>query len=101
MAEPKTRPTDASVDEFIAGVADETRRNDAVVITALMAKITKQKPVMWGDAIIGFGSTAIVYANGSEMDWPVVAFSPRKANTVLYLSLDGYEKFDDIMARLG
>ena len=42
MAEPKTRPTDASVDEFIAGVADETRRNDAVVITALMAKITKQ-----------------------------------------------------------
>ena len=33
MAEPKTRPTDASVDEFIAGVADETRRNDAIAIT--------------------------------------------------------------------
>ena len=101
MADPKTRPTDASVDEFIAGVADETRRNDAVAITALMTKVTKQKPVMWGGAIIGFGSTAIAYANGSEMDWPLVAFSPRKANTVLYLSLDGYEKFDDIMARLG
>ena len=101
MAEPKTRPTDASVDEFIADIPDETRRNDAITITALMAKITKQKPVMWGDAIIGFGATAISYANGSEMAWPLVAFSPRKANTVLYLSLDGYEKYDDIMARLG
>ena len=30
-----------------------------------------------------------------------MAFSPRKANKVLYLSLDGYEKFGDIMARLG
>ena len=37
MAEPKTRPTDASVDEFIAGVTDETRRKDAIAICALMA----------------------------------------------------------------
>ena len=35
------------------------------------------------------------------MDSPLEALSPRKANTALYLSLDGYEKFGEIMGRVG
>lgn len=40
---------------------------------------------MWGPAIVGFGSRVIRYADGRELDWPVAAFSPRKANLTLYV----------------
>jgi hypothetical protein len=39
---------------------------------------------MWGPSIIGFGSYHYTYDSGREGDMPVVAFSPRKAATVLY-----------------
>ena len=39
---------------------------------------------MWGPSIIGFGSCHYKYDSGREGDMPVIAFSPRKAATVLY-----------------
>lgn len=48
MAEIKTKKTGASVDAFIAAVANEGRRKDAKVVLALMKKVTKQQPKMWG-----------------------------------------------------
>jgi hypothetical protein len=45
---------------------------------------------------VGFGSRPLVYASGATVDWPVVAFSPRKASLVLYIDHD-----DDLLARLG
>ena len=100
MAEPKTRPTDADVQAFIDSVADETRRNDARTICDLFEKVTGEKPVMWGTAIIGFGSSNLKYASGRELDWPVVGFSPRKANQSLYLDthIAGYE---ELLKKLG
>ena len=38
----------------------------------------------------------VVKASGATVDWPVVAFSPRKASLVLYIDHD-----DDLLARLG
>lgn len=81
----KTRPTGASVVEFLNGVADERRRRDAFRVLGMFERITGEEPVMWGPAIVGFGSQPIKYADGRELDWPVAAFSPRKANLTLYV----------------
>jgi hypothetical protein len=86
--EVKTRPTEASVVEFLNSVADERRRGDAFRVLEMFERITGEKPVMWGTAIVGFGSQAIKYPDGRELDWPVAAFSPRKANLTLYVICD-------------
>ena len=99
-AELKTRETDASVEEFIATVADETKRADAKKIAEIMSRITGEEPKMWGTAIIGFGSQPLKYASGRELDWPKVAFSPRKANISLYLTCDA-AKYADLLSRFG
>lgn len=88
MAEPKTRPTDANVDEFIAAVPNARRRADAEVIDEMMQRISGERPVMWGPTIIGYGETEIINARGVASTWPVVAFSPRKTELVLYLESD-------------
>lgn len=85
MAEPKTRPTAASVTKFLASQKPEARRTDCEALVAMLTKATKQKPVLWGASIVGFGATAYVGASGKSVDWPVVAFAPRKAALTLYL----------------
>jgi hypothetical protein len=88
-AEPKTRETEASVDEFIDKLTDPIQREDTRKVSAMMERISGEKAKMWGPAIIGFGSKALKYASGRELDWPRVAFSPRKGKISLYLtSLD-------------
>lgn len=96
MAEPKTRPTDESVDAFIDRIDSEARREDCRTLVQLFGKVTGQPAIMWGPAIIGFGSSPMKYANGKEYDWPVAAFSPRKSDLTLYVGLE-----DDLLARLG
>ncbi len=86
MTEPKTRPTGASVDEFLEGVANERRRQDARTIDLLMSAATGEAPVMWGTSIVGYGAIASRGSGGIQTPWPVVAFSPRKTELVLYLN---------------
>ena len=94
-AEPKTRPTDASVRDFLAAVENPARGADAVALCAMMAEATGEPPVLWGPSIVGFGSY-----RGPSGDWPLVGFSPRKANLVLYIMPDVSER-EDLLARLG
>ncbi len=98
--EPKTRPTYASVPEFIANIAESQRREDCHDLCALMERVTKTKAVMWGPAIVGFGSTPLHYANGKSLDWPMVGFSPRKDALTLYI-MSGFDGYDDLLAKLG
>jgi hypothetical protein len=100
MAEPKTTRNDASVEEFLAGVADPRRRADAQALCELMEQVTGQVPVMWGSAIVGFGQYRYHYASGRQGDWPAVGFSPRKQNLVVYLA-EGFDDHADLIARLG
>jgi hypothetical protein len=97
--EPKTRPTDVDPMDFLSELKDETKKQDAIELLEMMRSVTKLKAVMWGDAIIGFGSKPIKYANGSELDWPMMAFSPRKANLTLYLQ--DFPEFEEMRAELG
>jgi Domain of unknown function (DU1801) len=86
MAEPKTRPTDASVDEFLDSVANERRRSDARLVDGMMRAATGELPVMWGTSIVGYGAINYEGSRGKQATWPVVAFSPRKTELVLYLN---------------
>lgn len=99
MAEIKTKPTTASVSKFLDNAAGE-RRKDCDQIVKMMTKATGSKPVMWGDAIIGFGTYRLKYPDGREIDWMRMGFSPRKADISLYLSPSA-TKFPDILDRLG
>lgn len=98
-AEPKTRVTDASVDDFINKLSDPRQRDDTRTISAMMERISGEKAKMWGPAIIGFGSKMLKYASGRELDWPRVAFSPRKDSISLYLT--SLETLTDELAKFG
>ena len=99
MAENKTKATKLSVSAFIKAVPDATRRSDAAVVVKLMQEATKLEPVMWGPAIIGFGTRHYKYESGREGDMPLIAFSPRKQNLTLYLP--GFEHVENELKDLG
>jgi hypothetical protein len=96
----QTTAGDGDVGAFVEGVADERRRDDARHLVALMGAVTGQPAVLWGTAIIGFGSRHYRYESGREGDVAAIGFSPRKAQTVLYLS-GGLEQYQDLLERLG
>jgi hypothetical protein len=100
MAENKTKPTEASVVQFIDAIEDQARRVDAKALVRLMEKATGAKPKMWGPSIIGFDSYHYKYESGREGDAPLVGFSPRKPATVFY-SLLGSSDSDALVAKLG
>lgn len=100
MAEAKTKPTKQSVKDFISKLPDQQTRDDCAVIARLMEEATKQKGVMWGTSIAGYGLTTIKYAGGREDDWPLIAFSPRKTSLTLYISASDPSKAD-LLAKLG
>ena len=93
--EPKTKPTDASVADFLDAVEHPGRREDGKVVAAMMAEISGEKAVMWGPSIVGYGSY-----KGPTGDWPRIGFSPRKANLVLYM-MPGFEAQADLLGQLG
>lgn len=100
MAENKTKPTKLNVAAFIDALTDQTRRADAKALVKLMQSAAGEKPKMWGPSIIGFGSYHYKYESGREGDMPVVAFSPRKAATVLY-GVTGFSEAATLLAKLG
>ena len=100
MAELKTRETKASVEGFLNKIKDEDTREDCFAIVKMMKAATKAEPKMWGPSIVGFGSRRLKYASGRELDWPMVAFSPRKANLTLYV-LTGSDREATLLKKLG
>lgn len=99
-AELKTKLNEASVDDFIDGLENETARDDSRKIVKLMEKATNSEPKMWGANIIGFGSRHLKYESGRELDWMKIGFSPRKANITLYLNL-GTGWNESLLSKLG
>ena len=100
MAEQKTKPTKASVKEFLNQIQDKERREDCFAVAKIMEEITGDKPKMWGPSIVGFGTYHYKYASGREGDWPVTAFSPRKKDLTVYLMM-GFTKHTELMQKLG
>lgn len=100
MAALKTTATGADVEAFLDSVPDPERQKDARAVCALLAKVTRQPAAMWGTTVVGFGHRRLRYDDGREIDWMLVGFSPRKANTTVYLS-GGLDRYADLLADLG
>jgi hypothetical protein len=86
MAEPKTKPTDADVDEFLAGATPARRREDGLRLAEIFREVTGEEPVMWGPSMVGYGSFRYISPANPRTrgDWPKTGFSPRKASLTLY-----------------
>lgn len=101
MAKTKTKPTNQSVDEFIAAFADtEQKQQDSYALIKLMQTVSGHEPYMWGPSIIGFGSYHYKYASGHEGDAPMLGFSPRKAAISLYV-FTGLQEHRHLLDNLG
>ncbi len=81
----KTRPTRVSVADFLRKKTTGQQLADSRELVKLFRGISGAPPKMWGPSIVGFGKYHYVYASGREGDAPLLAFSPRKPLTVLYL----------------
>lgn len=101
MASQKTLPSDRSAEAFIAAVPGDARREDAQKLCGLLSDWTGEPPVMWGTSIVGFGSYHYRYDSGREGTAALVAFSPRKANLVLYLVGGIEERYPKLLQQLG
>ncbi|TXH63864.1 MAG: DUF1801 domain-containing protein [Thermomonas sp.] len=99
MSELKTRPTSASVAEFLA-LQPDARRADCEVVLRMMEAATGEHAEMWGAAIVGFGRYAYANSTKKTFEWPLIGFSPRKQDLTLYL-MPGFDGFAELMAKLG
>jgi len=95
------RRTDASVERFLAGVADEQQQEDARRLCAMMQEITGEPPALWGTSIIGFGTYHYRYASGREGDSALASFSPRRQHLAIYLVSEFEDRHQSALARLG
>jgi hypothetical protein len=100
VAENKTKATEVSVDNFLAKVEPEQRREDGRAVCDMMERITGVPAKMWGPSIIGFGTLHYRYESGREGDICRIGFSPRKPQLVFYLAA-GLPGRDALLARLG
>ena len=100
MAEPKTKPNDASVEKFLNSVEDEQKKKDSFRVLDIMEEITGAPARMWGPSIVGFGTYHYKYPSGTEGDWMLTGFSPRKQNLTLYL-MSGFGIVKDDLLILG
>lgn len=100
MAENKTTPTDASVDDYIASRASEQQHADCRKLMTLLKQVTRQPPKMWGASIVGYGSYCYTYESGRTGEAPVAGFAIRGREIVIYLVAEG-ETQSLLLSKLG
>ncbi len=101
LAEIKTKPTLASVTDFINNIENEQKRNDSFLLLEMMKKASGEEPVLWSNSIIGFGNKRFKSpTSGREVDWLLIGFAPRKTNLSLYLTV-GIKEHAAALAKLG
>ena len=96
----KTRPTEASVADFIGAIADAEKREDARAVAAMMAEITSAPAQIWGTSIVGFGRYRYRYASGRKGEFFETGFSPRKRALTLYI-MPGFSEHGGLLEKLG
>jgi hypothetical protein len=100
MAANKTTPKKQDVAAFVASVEDKRQRADVEQLSQIMAEVSGQPAVMWGDAIVGFGSHHYRYESGREGDTVNIGFSPRKGKIAVY-GAGGFDDYEALLERLG
>lgn len=82
----KTKVTDRDVEESLNSISDDKKKEDCLKLYDLFSKWTKEKPKLWGDDIVGFGSYHYKTKSGCEGDWFLVGFSPKKNYLSVYVA---------------
>ncbi len=100
MAEAKTKPTGASVADYIASRASDEQRADCKALMAMFARVTGEKPRMWGPSIVGYGSYRYTYPSGTTGTAALTGFAIRGKELVVYLVAEDEEQVA-LLARLG
>src|SRR5215204_7599705 len=100
MPENKTKPTDASVEDYIASRASAQQRTDCRALMAMLEMVTQQSPKMWGPSIVGYGSYRYTYESGRAGEAPLAGFAIRGRQLVVYLVAEAdRQKF--LLSKLG
>ena len=100
MAKPKTTFTGASVEGYLAERGNEQQQADCRALIALLEKITKHPPKMWGPSIVGFDVYRYVYDSGHSGEAPVAGFAIRGRELVLYVTVEA-DAQQALLAKLG
>lgn len=100
MADNKTMPTAASVDDYLAAKGSPQQIADCRALIRLFDKVTGQPPMMWGGGIVGHGAYRYTYESGRTGDAPLLGFAIRSKEIVVYL-MPQEEGHGDLLGRLG
>lgn len=100
MAQNTTKPSDASVEDYIAARASDQQRADCQELIGLLGKVTRQRPRMWGPSIVGFGSYRYTYESGRSGEAPLAGFAIRGRKLVIYLVAEQDDQ-KSLLSRLG
>jgi hypothetical protein len=100
MAENKTKPTGASVKDYIASRANAQQRSDCRELMLLLKKVSGHSPRMWGPSIVGYGSYRYTYESGRTGEAPLTGFAIRGRELVVYLVAEGKAQ-RALLSRLG
>jgi hypothetical protein len=100
MSEAKTKPTSASVEAYLASRASAPQMADCKALMALLKRVTKQSPKMWGPSIVGYGSYSYQYESGRTGEACLTGFAIRGNELVVYLVAESPEQ-QTLLAKLG
>ncbi len=100
MATLKTKPTEASVEDFLDQIENEQRKADCFELLQICSEVTGEPAKMWGENMVGFGKYHYQYKSGHEGEWFLTGFSPRKQNLTIYI-LAGFQDYEDLLKDLG
>ena len=100
MSTTKTRPTTASIEDYIASRATDAQRADCDVLMALLHKVTGEEPTMWGPSIVGYGVYRYTYDSGHSGEACLTGFAIRGREFVVYVMASAPEQAA-LLATLG
>ena len=97
----KTKATKTSIATFLKSIEPEKKRADSIALKKVFDSAVKEKPALWNNNMIGYGSFHYKSERSSqEGDWPLTGFSPRKQNMTVYI-MSGAKKYPDLLKNLG
>lgn len=100
MAEPKTKPTTASIDDYLAARANPEQDADCRALMTIMRRVTGEAGKMWGPSIVGFGSYRYRYESGHSGESCLTGFAVRGRELVVYVMGESAEQ-QALLTRLG
>jgi hypothetical protein len=96
----KTKENKNSVSQFINSIKDKTQKAESKLLQKIFSEATGKRAKMWGDSIIGYNKYKYKRRDGSEHEFLVTGFSPRKGKISLYI-MPGFDNYKKLLDKLG